>query len=359
MGYPTMLLAVVYATVANGHGDTIGSSACTWVENTDYVSKINNSWHVENITSKEECCALCQSYSECDFAVFNPTELACWPKHKESTPFCRQGDVGCCPSGTSGCPSAPGPGWSLLQDFSDEFLTDLQGKPLPINMTRWNTSVDSWGDWTWSQDNVAVVPASEADSLGSGGYLAVTMTYEPHTRDGQQIFYKSGILKSTFPSGVTYGRFEARIKGASRWPGVCPAFWAYRHGDGYWTELDFVEMLENWQNETDIDFTSHVFPPTPGVEEEISNSTHTTFQFDPRDDFHVYAMEWNATQLTWWVDDDIVKVMPAFPYFDRKWPMDVVISMGLRNPLKKTPSAEGFPTTFYVDWVRVWQRGGA
>eukprot|EP01043_Picozoa_sp_COSAG02_P076622 COSAG02_NODE_16366_length_1089_cov_1.177778_1_plen_119_part_00 len=108
-------------------------------------------------------------------------------------------------------------------------------------------------------------------------------------------------MKSTVPEGLTYGRFEARIKGADRWPGVCPAWWAWRHGTEHWTELDFVEMQENQASPNDIDFTSHVFPPTPGVgEAELSNSTHKVFPFDPRDSFHTYAMEWNATLLTWY-----------------------------------------------------------
>ena len=89
--------------------------------------------------------------------------------------------------------------------------------------------------------------------------------YEPHQRGGATVPYKSAIMKSTVPAGVKYGRFEARIKGASRWPGVCPAFWAWRHAVGHWTELDFVEMQESTASPKDIDFTSHVFPPTQGV----------------------------------------------------------------------------------------------
>ena len=68
-------------------------------------------------------------------------------------------------------------------------------------------------------------------------------------------------------------------------------------------------------------------------------------------------MEWNSSQLTWWVDDRIVKTLPAAPFFNNSnRPMDVVLSFGLRPPLRSSPSKEGFPTTFWVDYVRVWQR---
>eukprot|EP01043_Picozoa_sp_COSAG02_P006921 COSAG02_NODE_202_length_29305_cov_20.432377_20_plen_159_part_00 len=117
-------------------------------------------------------------------------------------------------------------------------------------------------------------------------------------------------------------------------------------------------MQEDTGSIREIDFTSHVMPPTPGVKtSDLTNSTTKLFDFDPRDDFHVYAIEWNATMLTWWVDDVVVKQQPAAPYFSNGWAMDVALSFGLRSPLRGgAPNATGFPTTFYVDWVRTWQR---
>lgn len=106
------------------------------------------------------------------------------------------------------------------------------------------------------------------------------------------------------------------------------AFWAWRHEKNSWTELDFVEMGEQQKSPKAIDFTSHVFPPTPGVPKQISNSTDVVFGWDPRDDFHVYAMEWNTTLLTWYVDDKIVKVQPSQPFFNQGHAMDVALSFG-------------------------------
>jgi beta-glucanase (GH16 family) len=254
----------------------------------------------------------------------------------------------------------------LVPEFSDEFEATDDGRyiMLPVNTTKWATNVTSWGNWTWEPENVKIVAnvsgMSKATVEGTtGSYAALTMTYEEHQRkpNGPTYFYKSAIMKSTLPAGIVYGRFEARIKGASVWPGVCPAFWAWRNGGNYWTELDFVEMTEAIGNVKDIDFTTHVFPPTPGVPKEISNSTHAVFGFDPRDDFHVYVMEWNSSLLTWWVDGELIKQLPAAPHFNRAdRPMDVALSFGLRPPLKMKPDSVGFPTTFYVDWVRTWQR---
>ena len=229
--------------------------------------------------------------------------------------------------------------WRLVDDFSDEF------DGATVNLSKWNTSYRSWGSWTWDPANVAVV---------APGMLKISMAYEAHTcTSGATCFYKSGIARSRKPEGIAFGYFEARIKGASRWPGVCPAFWAWRHADDYWTELDFVEMLENKVTPRDIDFTSHLFPPS--VPAHVSNSTHRNFSWDPRDDFHTYGMEWNSSSLTWWVDGTVVKTEPA-GIFAKGHPMDVALSFGLRPPLRDAPNATGFPTSFLVDYVRVYQR---
>ena len=156
--------------------------------------------------------------------------------------------------------------WVLVEDFSDEFMLG------PVNTTRWNTSVGSWSpSWSWDPENVKIIPntvinctqltpsdcfarttcrlCEKASSKRSlcvdqatavslehkaytciqrqnqannfvDGMLAITMTYAPHRRDGMTVPYKSGILKSRVPEGITYGRFEARIRGAQVWPGV-------------------------------------------------------------------------------------------------------------------------------------------
>ena len=66
-------------------------------------------------------------------------------------------------------------------------------------------------------------------------------------------------------------------------------------------------------------------------------------------------MEWNSSSLTWWVDGTVVKTEPA-GIFAKGHPMDVALSFGLRPPLRDAPNATGFPTSFLVDYVRVYQR---
>jgi hypothetical protein len=298
--------------IADGGGD--GKHPCYWYAGYDARGVNNTGWSgrgANNCTAgpqsarpctKEDCCEQCQSTDpsfrnpqtgeRCAFAVWNPSASACFFKTAGAVLFAKPGDIVCCPPGAMACPSSPPQGggqpWRLRRDLSDEFVAESASKVAPINLTKWNTSVKSWGDWTWDPQNVRTVAQlpSYDSAIGSSfsselpnasGYAALTMSYEPHQRTGpggaledKTYYYKGAIMKSTVPAGITYGRFEARIRGADRFPGVCPAFWAWRHdaaaaGGAYWTELDFVEMQENLNSAKDIDFTSHVFPPTPGV----------------------------------------------------------------------------------------------
>lgn len=41
------------------------------------------------------------------------------------------------------------------------------------------------------------------------------------------------------------------------------------------------------------------------------------------------------------------------PYFDQA--LAVVLSAGIRQPYRDSPTGTGFPTTYEVDYVRVWQ----
>jgi beta-glucanase (GH16 family) len=73
--------------------------------------------------------------------------------------------------------------------------------------------------------------------------------------------------------------------------------------------------------------------------------------WDPRAAFHVYGCEWDAKEIRWYVDGRLIQARKN-DYWHQ--PLDLALSMGVRGALKTTPSKVGFPTTFQVDYVRVW-----
>lgn len=225
--------------------------------------------------------------------------------------------------------------WQLLPQYSDEFDG---GK---LDAAKWDNDVADWGVWSWEPGNAWV----------SDGRLNLRMDYSEHRRGAWTLYYKTGIVKSKAPP-VRYGYFEARIKAASRYPGVAPAFWGYRQDADEWTEIDFAELTQRRRDVKIVDTNVHVFrqPAFPGplpLQEERSWMA----PWDPRDDFHVYGCEWDEKQMRWYVDGNLIQTR-ANDYWHQA--LDIVISFGVRGELKKQASPQGFPTTFQVDYVRVW-----
>lgn len=266
----------------------------------------------------------------------------------------------------------PSKQWTMDKNFSDEFNSRK------IDESKWNNNVRPWGERSWSADNLWL----------EKGSLFIQARYEPHTdrRGNNNYFYKLGILQSK--KKTTYGYFEARIKGCSRFPGLCPAFWLYSNGreknpdypDITYCEIDIVEMLQGGYDTVTksktgpnhIDCNLHTREMIDGVETwrrpqhwpEVCRNSYSA-PWDPRDDFHTYACENTPETVTWYIDG--VKVAES-PNHNWHLPMNIALTMELRPPLiawagvdGREPVAaastpDGFPTHMEVDYVRSWTR---
>jgi beta-glucanase (GH16 family) len=223
--------------------------------------------------------------------------------------------------------------WILQTDFSDEF-NDVQ-----LDLKKWDSNCKSWGGWTWDPQNAWI----------RDGFLNLQMRTEP--RNGGTA-YASGMVK-TKAKPILYGYFEARLKAAARFPGVCPAFWGFRPEKKTWSEIDFVELTEQAQNPRMVDTNTHLFRH-PGLVAGQEIHEHRTWKapWDPRDDFHVYGCEWDENTIRWFVDGKLIQSRQN-DYWHQ--PLDIALSLGLRDPLKQTPSEAGFPTVCQVDYIRAWK----
>lgn len=270
--------------------------------------------------------------------------------------------------------------WEIKWNRTDEF------NGTSVNKSMWQTTPENFGVWSWSDDNAFL----------TNGVLNIRMRQETHTRrfwdgcnqkfeDDFELYYKSGIVKS-YAEGV-YGYYEAKIKGASLFPGVSPAFWLYSDGHPYdnmapgsiqYSEIDVVELQQAEWTPTheddvyDMDHNLHtrianpdgktVSWKRPGTHPDECRNDYRA-PFDPRDDFHTYGVENRVDSIFWYVDGVRVAAKPN-TYWHR--PMHVTLSMGLRRhfttfkcnqfyPRPESTTTEGFPTTMQVDYVRTWE----
>ncbi|EMI15793.1 kappa-carrageenase [Rhodopirellula maiorica SM1] len=261
--------------------------------------------------------------------------------------------------------------WAFASEFSDEFNGDQ------LDTQKWNIDTEDWGTWSWEPENAFL----------KDGSLQLQMVQEYHQRGNTKLAYTSGIARTR--NRMTYGYFEARVKGCARFPGASPAFWLHSKGlenryvakDGEtvaYSEIDIIELQQGeWNANTKkdngvdiIDCNLHNVLIKNGQRQWMRPNTHPATNkneyhasFDPRDDYHVYAVENNQDYVVWYIDGREVARKPNLYWH---LPMHVTLSLGLRRPfenyvdgqrvaaLDKT-TEEGFPTTMSVDYVRVWR----
>ena len=240
--------------------------------------------------------------------------------------------------------------WTLVPKLSDEFDSER------LDKAKWGNDPSDWGVWSWEPHN----------AFQRAGVLHIRTEYAPHRRNGVELYYKSGIVKSY--ATHRYGFAEARIKGASRFPGVCPAFWMHGERAGVSSEVDFMEIQEVQGSIRQIDCNLHARAIVDGELQWIRERRHWIAPWDPRDDFHVFGCRTTEKTISWYIDGRQILSAP-----NKHWhlPMHIMLSMGLRTPLRihkrkhgegnttlPNPSAsspEGFPTEMLVDYVRIWR----
>lgn len=261
--------------------------------------------------------------------------------------------------------------WQRNETFSDEF------NARELDEKKWNRKLSPWGERAWRAENV----------WQKKGRLFVQAKWDPHRdRKGREFYYTCGIAQSY--EKTTYGYFEASIKGCSRFPGLCPAFWLYSNGRDLnpnyphitYSEIDIIEMLQGGfdpvkkekTGPSHMDCNLHTREMIDGKETwrrpqqwpEVCRNVWDA-PWDPRDDFHVYACENTPEKITWYIDG--IKVAES-PNHNWHLPMTLTLTMELRPPLidwagedgripvPENSTKQGFPTHMEVDYVRSWTR---
>lgn len=249
--------------------------------------------------------------------------------------------------------------WVLQRNLSDEFKNGL-------NTSKWERDPADWGPWSWEPNRVKV----------RNGKLFLTIDWKKHTRNGTQLYFTSGMIRSK--AEIKYGYFEIKMKGTPRHPGTCPAFWTYSIGQPAvvingqtikYNEIDFPEIQQRQRNVKLIDWNLiRADQNGKRTTRRITTGGGLGPSFDPRKKFHVYGCLWDKNRIEFYIDG--VKVATADPTETQFQVLKqhLTISLGLREPFYKYDATgtripvptntrpSGFPTTMVVEYVRVWKR---
>ena len=246
------------------------------------------------------------------------------------------------------------PGDTLTLVWSDEF----DGAALDPEVWFFETGDGSeYGIPGWGNNELQYYLPDNAQLDGG------TLKIEARAESIGRFNYTSARINTRDRFAFRYGRIEAsmRLPGGQ---GLWPAFWLLSQDSPYggWAasgEIDVMEAVNlGGSGGNSVYGTIHYGGEFP------SNSSSGESYLVPTDataDFHTYAVEWDATEIRWYVDDVLYAMRNnwsstggAFPApFDQSFYILFNVAVGGNWP--GSPDAgTSFPVTMEVDWVRVY-----
>jgi beta-glucanase (GH16 family) len=142
-----------------------------------------------------------------------------------------------------------------------------------------------------------------------------------------------------------YGYFEARIK-IPKGTGLWPAFWSYFSGDGTQAEIDTMEVCGAASSNAGSVLHNSVYWS------DRNHASNETATVDLTTDFHVYAVDWRADHITFYLDGRTVWTFRQASHIP-KVPLPLILNLGVGGNFCGAPNAttpDG--AQMQVDWVR-------
>lgn len=238
--------------------------------------------------------------------------------------------------------------WKLV--WSDEF--NYEGLPNP---KKWSyaTGQSGWGnnelqDYTANDTSTAKV---------SNGFLHITAN---KIISGTDTSYTSARLVTKNKGDWKYGKIEVSAK-VAKGLGLCSAVWM----------MPTVWKYGNWPSSGEIDIMEHIEWTKDTIYQTIHTGAYNhvkktqkgkrTFVKGASDDFHVYAVEWDAEGINYYLDGVHCYYFPNEHKTSEEWPFDAPfhlimnISVGGRWEGAFGIDPNIFPATMMIDYVRVYK----
>lgn len=245
------------------------------------------------------------------------------------------------------------PGWTLV--WNDEF--SVKGVP---SGAKWNYEI--WSPYRVNNERQYYTFRYENARVDSGKLIVEARR---ETYDGKPNQYTSARLMTKGKAEWTYGRFEMRAK-LPRGKGTWPALWLLAAQENYGTTF--------WPDNGEIDIMEHVGFDQGKIHSTIHTKSYNHIAgtqvgkstvIDSADTaFHLYAVEWDADRILFFVDAN----RPFFT-IERKatdtwkeWPFDkpfyLIFNIAIGGDWGGQQGIDDtiFPQRMEVDYVRVYKK---
>ncbi len=257
--------------------------------------------------------------------------------------------------------------------WSDEFDGDA------LDLTKWSyqhgtRDVAGNGPSNWGNSEGEYY-TEEAVTV-KDGYLTITArewTDEDTAKYGQQgklVRYTSARIRTVTDDkktlfATTYGRIEARMKlpkGRDYWP----AFWMMPVESAYgsWARSGELDIMESRGQMTSVVGAAlHYGGNWP--KNKSSSYSYLLPDGGLTTDFHVYAVEWEPTEIRWYVDGQLIYTMYSLIWysdgsdsatapFDREFYILLNLAVCGGYVTQEGPDPEDLPGEMVVDYVRAY-----
>jgi beta-glucanase (GH16 family) len=247
--------------------------------------------------------------------------------------------------------------------WHDEFEGPLGAAPDP---SKWEheRGGEGWGNhelqfYTGQTDNAA---------LDGNSCLVLTAREVPAAEQASQTCwygpcrFTSARLFTYQKFSFTYGLVEARLK-IPYGQGLWPALWML--GDNFaevgWPACGEIDIMENIGREPGI-VHGTVHGPGYSGGEGIGGTHALPPGLMVKDDFHVFAVDWQPTSIRWYFDNQqFFELLPEHIPTGTVWPFDhpffLLMNVAVGGDWPDAPDATTtFPQVMLIDYVRIFQR---
>lgn len=226
--------------------------------------------------------------------------------------------------------------------WSDEF--DVNGAPDTASWTfETGTGNNGWGNseeqfYTDRSDNINI----------EDGILKITARRESFS--GSQ--FTSSRIKTQDKFEFQYGKIEARIKlptGVGTWP----AFWMLGADfeTNIWPAAGEIDIMEHVGAQQDRIFGTTHDPNNFGG----NGRTNSTVIQGASDEFHVYTVEWTASEIRWFVDGQMFHEVTNNGSLPFNKDFFILLNVAMGGTFGGPIDAGFVESTLEVDYVRVYQ----
>jgi hypothetical protein len=231
-------------------------------------------------------------------------------------------------------------------DWHEEF--EDNGKP---SLADWWYETGGGG---WGNNESQVYVAGSKDGIDLAFISEGTLKIQAR-RIGSEV----NSIRMNTQRAWQYGWFEARIK-VSDVKGTWPAFWMMPKNFTSWPgdgEIDIMEYAISTQGKdqssSSIHCNAYNWPNN-------TQKTHKQAVPNAASEFHVYALEWTASEMKFFVDGKQHLVFKNEGKGRDSWPFDapfyLKFNMAWGGNMGGATDPNGLPATYEVDYVRVFKK---